>query len=131
MQMGRAPPDYSNKSSSLSATYCRHEQEKRRAYEERVKEVEHGCFTPLVFSTVGGMGKAATVAYKRLAHFLSTRRDTPYPKMMGWLRCSLSFSLLKSSIMCIRGSRSRSGHRVSSAPADLVLGESRVSPLPP
>ena len=51
--------------------------EKRRAYEERVREIEHGCFTPLVFSTAGGMGKAATVAYKRLAHLLSTRRDTP------------------------------------------------------
>ena len=68
----------SNRSSSLSATYRRHEQEKRRAYEERVREVEHGCFTPLVFSTAGGMGKAATVAYKRLAHLLSARRDTPY-----------------------------------------------------
>jgi len=54
--------------------------------------------------------------------------DTPYLTMMGWLRC---FSLLKSSIMCIHGSRSRSGHPGSSAPADLVLPESRVSPLPP
>ena len=121
----------SNRSSSLSATYRRHEQEKRHAYEERVREVEHGCFTPLVFSTAGGMGKAATVAYKRLAHLLSARRDTPYPMMMDWLHCSLSFSLLKLSIMCIRGSRSRSGHPGSSAPADLVLAESRVSPLPP
>ena len=27
----------------------------------------------------------------------------------GWLRCSLGFSLLRSSLMCIRGSRSSSG----------------------
>ena len=45
----------------LSATYCKHEQEKHRAYEERVREVEHGCFIPLVFSTLGGMGKAAFI----------------------------------------------------------------------
>jgi len=55
----------------LSAAYCKHEQEKRHAYEERVCEVEHGYFIPLVFSTSGGMGKAATIVYKRLANLLS------------------------------------------------------------
>jgi len=37
----------SNKPSTLSATYHKHQQEKRHAYEERVQEVEHGCFTTL------------------------------------------------------------------------------------
>ena len=121
----------SNTSSTLTAAYRRHEQEKRHAYEERVREVEHGCFTPLVFSTSGGMGKAATVVYKRLAHLLATHRNTSYPSVMGWLRCTLSFSLLKSSISCIRGSRSSSGHPAPPIPADLVLAESRVSSVPP
>jgi len=40
--------------------------------------VEHGCFTPLVFSTSGGMGKAATIVYKCLANLLSIRRNIPY-----------------------------------------------------
>jgi len=79
-----APP---NMSSTLTAAYCRHEQEKHRAYEERVQEVEHGCFTPLVFST----GKAATVVYKCLAHLLSTHHNASYTSVMGWLRCTLSF----------------------------------------
>ena len=48
-------------------------------------EVEHGCFTPLVFSTSGGMSKAATIVYKRLANLLSIRRNFPYPTLMGWL----------------------------------------------
>jgi len=59
----------SNRLTTLSAAYCKHEQEKRRTYEERVHEVEHGCFPPLVF-TSGGMGKAATVVYKHLASHL-------------------------------------------------------------
>jgi len=59
-------------SSTLTAVYRRHEQEKCRAYEERVRAVEHGCFTPLVFSTSGGMEKAATVVCKHLPHLLST-----------------------------------------------------------
>jgi len=81
----------------------------------------------------GGMGKAATIVYKRLAHLLSTRRNASYPSVMrvGWVRCTLSFSLLKSSISCIRGSRSSSGHSPLPIPADLMLVESRVSSAPP
>jgi len=119
----------SNRSTTLSAAYRKHEQEKRRAYEERVREVEHGCFTPLVFSTSGGMGKAATIVYNRFANLLSILCNIPYPTLMGWLRCTLNFFLLKSSIMCVRGSRSHFGHPVSHDPADLVLAESRLYPL--
>ena len=35
----------------------KHEQEKKRNYNRRVMEIEHGTFTPLVFSVSGGMGK--------------------------------------------------------------------------
>jgi len=70
----------------LSAAYRKHEQEKCHAYEE---SGEHGCFTPLVFSTSGGMGKTATIVYKRLANLLSIQRNIPYPTLMGWLRCTL------------------------------------------
>ena len=34
--------------------YRMHENEKKRMYAERVIEVEHGTFTPLVFTTTGG-----------------------------------------------------------------------------
>ena len=33
---------------------------KRRQYEQRVREVEHGHFIPLVFTTTGGMDDAAS-----------------------------------------------------------------------
>jgi len=36
-------------------------------YEQCIREVEMGSFTPLVFSTFGGMGHASTVFYRRLA----------------------------------------------------------------
>ena len=40
------------------AAYRKHDSEQEKCYacEERVCKVEHGCFTPLVFSTSGGMG---------------------------------------------------------------------------
>ena len=84
--------------------------------------MEHGCFTALVFSISGGMGKAATVFYKRLANLLSTHYNVPYPMVMGWLRCSLNFLLLKSSIMCVCGSRSSSGRPRPLTPVDLSPG---------
>ena len=52
---------------SLAQCYRRNELGKKREYEERVREIEHGLFSPLVFSTTGGMGNTATVVYKRLA----------------------------------------------------------------
>ncbi len=36
---------------------CRiHENEKKRMYNERVTDIEQGTFTPLIFTTTGGMG---------------------------------------------------------------------------
>ena len=73
----------------MSTCYRRHEREKRHVYENHVREVEHGSFTPLVFSTSRGMGRAATVAYKRLATLIAAKREQPNRNVMGWLRCHL------------------------------------------
>ena len=90
----------------MATCYRRNEQEKRRAYDQRVREVEHGCFSPLVFSVSGGMGPTAKVVYKKLAAMIASKHSQPYSQTINWLRCRLSFSLLQSSIMCLRGSRS-------------------------
>ncbi len=58
----------------LTATYRHHETLKRRCYEQRIREIEHGLFTPLVFSATGCMASAATIAYKRLASLLAEKR---------------------------------------------------------
>ena len=84
----------------------RRQKEKKRAYEERIREVEHGSFSPLVFTTAGGIGAIATVVYKkRLASGVVEKHGKPYGKIMHWLRCQLSYSFLRSAIMCVRGSR--------------------------
>ena len=49
---------------SLPQCYRRNEMEKRRVYDEQVREVEHGSFSPLVFFTTGGMAPTSTVIYK-------------------------------------------------------------------
>ena len=49
-----APNAPSNSSGSLSTAYKKHEDIKKRAYGQRIRDVEGGVFTPLAFSTTGG-----------------------------------------------------------------------------
>ena len=117
-----------NRQPQLSSCYRRHENAKKRVYDQRIREVEHSSFVPLVMSVTGGLGRIATTTYKRLASMLSSKWNQPYSTTMGWLRCRLSFSLLRASVLAIRGARSSSGHFAkSSAPVDLVTAESQVS----
>ena len=95
---------------TTTAAYRKHELAKKREYAQRVREVEHGVFTPLVLSTTGGMGREAETFYKRLADGISRKERKEYSVVMGWIRCRLSFAILRSAILCIRGSRS-SRHR--------------------
>ena len=55
------PHASSNCLTSPGAYYSKHEKEKSRSYEERIREVEHGTLTPLVFSATGGMGTTAGI----------------------------------------------------------------------
>ena len=67
--------------------------------------MEHATFTPLVMSATGGMGRAATTFYRRLASIISEKRNTEYSQTVNWIRCKLSFALLRASIMSIRRAR--------------------------
>ena len=83
---------------------------------------------PLVMSASGGLAHEASVFYQRLAHQLSNKWGDDYSVVMGWLRCCLSFSLLRSSIQCIRGARSSIGHYVKTSPiVELIRAESQFA----
>ena len=116
------------RNSSLLQSYRKNELEKKRAYDERVREIEHGSFSPLVFSAAGGMGSTATVVYKRLASLLADKRNTTYSTTLHWLRCRLNFSLLRSAVMCLRGSRTTAHWKTnySTESIDLACSEGRV-----
>ena len=117
-----------NKNTTISKCYRKHEAEKKRAYEQRILEVEQSTFTPLIFSATGGMAKQSTTFYKRLASLLADKWEHSYSSTLSWLRCLLSFSLLRSAIQCIRGARSSCGHASRSPlPIDLVSAEAHLS----
>ena len=56
-----------------AACYRHHENSKNRAYEQRVRKIEHASVVPLVMSLTGGLGRIATTTYKRLAPMLSSK----------------------------------------------------------
>ena len=68
------------------------------------------------------MANEATVFYKRLASCLAMKWDQSYSSTLSWLRCRLTFSLLRSAIQCVRGARSSCGHAAKSPPRSHWLG---------
>ena len=113
----------SNRSRSLANLYRSQEKEKRRAYEQRVREIEMGSFTPLVMSATGGLAPTAAIFYKRLASLIALKRDQPYPVIMSLIRTRLAFSLLRSSILAIRGSRGCKQPSIDIDSARAILAE--------
>ena len=69
------------------------------------------------------MGDAATQFYKRLANLLSAKHSLSYGIAMG---CKLSFSLLRSAIMCIRGARSSLRCPVAEALIAVQVAEAHI-----
>ena len=116
----------SNRQTSISTCFRSRDREKRRAYEQRVCEIERGSFTPLIFSALGGISRATEITYKRLASLLTTKKDKHYNAVISLIRCRLNFSLLRSAIMCIQGSRSAAGRPRRDFDFALAISESRL-----
>jgi len=91
----------------LVQIYRNHENEKRRLYSRRTLDIEQGTFTPLVFSSTGGMGKECLRFHSRLAELLAAKKGESYSTTICWIRARTSFALLRSALVCLRGSRSR------------------------
>lgn len=97
----------SNAAKPLTACYAFHEQRKIAKYAERVREVEHSSFIPLVFSSSGGCGPITDNCIRRLAHLLAKKRKIEYKDAINWLRRRLVFSLIRASSQALRGARSK------------------------
>ena len=85
------PHAASNRQTSVATCYRKHEAIKKRAYEQRIREVEHSSFTPLVLSATGSLAVEATTFYKRLAACLADKWEQPYSSTLAWLRSRLTF----------------------------------------
>ena len=113
-------PSYMN--DQIEDLYASHEQEKKRNYGERVLQVERGSFTPIVGSTFGGWGKEADKHHKRIATLIASKKNEEYTDVISYIRTRLRFSILKSTLIAVRGVRgkSRPADPVSSLSFNLI-----------
>ena len=68
----------SYKDLSPKQIYRQHENEKKRIYANRVMEVEQATFTPLVFTTTGGMAEECRRYHSRLTELLAGKKREEY-----------------------------------------------------
>ena len=103
----------------LDAVFKSQETAKKTAYNERVIRVEHGTFTPVVMSAFGGFGRETGKFVSRLTEKIADKHDIPNSIVANYVRTKISFELVRSQVMCIRGSRVR-------RQANLDVNESHV-----
>src|SRR5437764_10230845 len=97
----------SNVHLSPAQLFKQSERQKIREYGQRIRDVEQADFCPLVFTCSGGMAPKSHLVLKRLAEKLSTKQNLSFSVVSGWLRCRLSFALLRTTLLCVRATRSK------------------------
>ena len=89
----------------LESAFHTNEKIKKRMYNQRVIEVEHGSFSPIVLSAYGGFGRETERLISHLVGKIAEKKDVPSSTIANYIRAKLSFELVKAQVMCIRGSR--------------------------
>ena len=92
---------------TLKQCFSLNENEKKRYYNTRIMEVDQGSFTPLVFTVAGGIGGEGRAFYSLLATLLSLKNGTEKSKVTSWIRSKVNFALLRTKLLCLRGSRQK------------------------
>ena len=104
--------------------YSHHEEQKKHAYNARILEVERGVFTPLVFSTSGGMAKTL---FKRVAAKMTDKTGQKYSETITSIKKRLRFNLLKTMVIALLGYRGRPSPSSSTDISELDLN---IEPMP-
>ena len=97
---------------TLKSIYRSNENAKKREYNERMLRIDHGTFTAMVFSTFGG-----NRFLKKLNEKIAEKRSESLGNTMSYIRTKYSFSLLRTTLLCIRGTRNS---KKKSLPTDEV-----------
>ena len=96
-------PSSTSISQSLMSWYRTNEEIKKNKYNQRIREVEHFCFSPLIFSTSGGFRPVSTLFIKRLALLHSTKFQCSYSTTVNFFCRHFFFSILNSALRCLCG----------------------------
>ena len=105
----------------LESIYKTHEKEKKDKYLNHVLNKEKCTFTPLVFSTHGGSGLEAQRFHKRLASLIAKKRNIPYSDAVSYVRRRVRFSILRTTLIALRGYRGKESKKIDLSEEDLNL----------
>ena len=106
--------------------YGIHENEKKRKYNSRVTEIEQATFTPLAFTTTGWMADECLRYHSRLAEQLSAKKQESYATTISWVRAKVSFAILRSALLCLRGWRTPARRKLDVKDRDLEIGKGQA-----
>ena len=81
---------------NIQSVLRKEEGDKKRAYMS-YRVMEHGTFTPLVFTIKGAMGSECQTFHKALAQKLAEKSGDRYEEVTRLIRVKISFLVLKSS----------------------------------
>ncbi len=90
----------------LDTAFKANETAKKQEYCERIVQIEHGSFTPVVMSAYGGFGVETGRFVASLIDKVAEKRGLHRSFVANYIRTKLSFHLVRSQVLCIRGSRS-------------------------
>ena len=110
----------------IETVFRQQEAEKKREYGERVIRIEHGSFTPLVMSAYGGCGVETSRCISKLVDKISEKFDMDRSNVANYIRTKLSFHLVRSQVLCIRGSRSIRVPKIDLGEVEYVQGLSEI-----
>ena len=80
------------------------EAEKKKKY-NNAANARRASFTPFVVSVDGALELEATYYLKHLSEHICLKWGKSYGEVMGWLRASLTFAIIRATNVCLRGSR--------------------------
>ena len=105
---------------SLYSVYKQHEDEKKNKYLRHLLKTEKCSFTPLVFSTHGGCAPEVDKFHKRVATLLA-KRNILFSDAILYMRRRARFSIIRTTLMAIRGYRATGSTKYQLAEEDLNL----------
>ena len=112
---------------NINEAYTYHENQKKLKYEQRIINVEKSTFNPLVFACTGGAGPSATKVISRLASKISEKSSDTYADAISYIRTKISFALLRSSVLCLRGCRSTKRKQIEEPSISAIVHEGGLS----
>ena len=91
---------------NLESVFRSNEASKKRQYNNRVIQIEHGTFTPVVMSSFGGFGKETNIFVSKLVEKVAEKKGLERSLVASYIWTKVSFELIRAQVNCIRGSRS-------------------------